>query len=87
VNALCARALSFDVIDVPRIERMLKESRRVEEDGEKRGQLIPLPGRFARDPQTYATRSMADAATKKESEASETATEERAFAEEKGVCS
>ncbi len=86
VNALCARALSFDVIDVPRIERMLKESRRVEEDGEKRGQLIPLPGRFARDPQTYATRSMTDEVKKKESEASETATEERACAEEKGVC-
>jgi len=56
VNALCARALAFDVIEVPRIERMLKESRRVEQDGEKCGQLVPLPGRFARDPASFATR-------------------------------
>jgi hypothetical protein len=59
VNALCARALAFDVIDVPRIERMLKETRQVEEEGEKRGQLVPLPGRFARDPASFATRSSA----------------------------
>ncbi len=49
VNALCARALSFDVIEVPRIERMLKDARHIEEQGEQRGQVIPLPSRFLRD--------------------------------------
>ena len=65
VNAVCARALSFDVIDVPRIERMLKDSHRVEEDGEKRGQVIPLPGRFARDPQTFSTHPIRSAQSEK----------------------
>ncbi len=57
---------------------MLKESRRVEEDGERRGQLIALPGRFARDPLTYATRSVTDAATKKEPRVGDSSTEARA---------
>lgn len=55
VNALCARALAFEVLEVPRLERMLKEARHVEEDGEKRGQVIPLPARFARATHSFAT--------------------------------
>lgn len=55
VNALCARALSFDLIEVPRIERMLKDTRLMEDQGEQRGQVIPLPSRFARDVQNFAT--------------------------------
>jgi len=63
VNAVCARALSFDVIHVPRIERMLQEARQIEDDGQKRGQVIPLPARFARDDKSFITREPAQAAT------------------------
>lgn len=59
VNAVCARALSFDVIQVPRIERMLKEARQIEDDGHKRGQVIPLPARFARDDKSFITKEPA----------------------------
>jgi hypothetical protein len=56
VNALCARALAFDVIDVPRIERMLKSATQTESDGRATGKVIALsPGRFARDPSAFAT--------------------------------
>lgn len=55
VNALCARALAFEVLEVPRLERMLKEARPVEDEGEKRGQVIPLPARFARTVDSFAT--------------------------------
>lgn len=64
VNAVCARALSFDVIQVPRIERMLKEARQIEDDGHKRRQVIPLPARFARDDKSFITKEPAlDTAT------------------------
>ncbi len=55
VDALCARALGFDVIDVPRIERMLKAARAAE-DTAPTGTVVPLPtSRFARDPASFAT--------------------------------
>lgn len=55
VEALCARALAFDVLDVPRIERMLKSARTAEDTAPK-GTVVPLPaGRFARDPASFAT--------------------------------
>lgn len=55
VNALCARSLAFDVIDVPRIERMLKAVRAAE-DTAPTGRVVPLPtSRFARDPASFAT--------------------------------
>jgi hypothetical protein len=57
VNALCARALSFGVIDVHRIEGMLKDARRVEDDAVAKGRVIPLPARFARDASAFTTRS------------------------------
>ena len=57
VNALCARALAFDVIDVPRLEGMLKDARRAEDGAVAAGRVIPLPARFARDPATFATRT------------------------------
>jgi hypothetical protein len=56
VNALCARALAFGVLDVPRIERMLKDARRVEDEGVATGRVISLPARFARDASAFATR-------------------------------
>ncbi|HKU40793.1 MAG TPA: IS21 family transposase, partial [Polyangiales bacterium] len=55
VEAVCARALAFDVIDVPRIERMLKAARSAE-DAAPSGRIVPLPqSRFARDPASFAT--------------------------------
>ena len=57
VNTLCGRALGFGVIDVPRIERMLKDARRAEDEAVATGRVIPLPGRFARDAAAFATRS------------------------------
>jgi len=55
VDALCARALAFDVLDVPRIERMLKAAR-TPEDAAPAGTVVPLPAsRFARDPSSFAT--------------------------------
>ena len=56
VNALCERALAFDVIAVPRIEGMLKDARRTEEAAVATGRVIVLPARFARDAATFATR-------------------------------
>ena len=58
VDALCARALAFDVLDVPRIDRMLKAATQVESEAVGDGRVVQLPlGRFARDPSSFATRS------------------------------
>lgn len=55
VDAHCARALAFDVLDVPRIERMLKQARS-EEEAAPPGRVVTLPpSRFARDPSAFAT--------------------------------
>jgi transposase len=55
VDALCKRSLAFDVIDVPRIERMLKQAQKAE-DTAPPGRVVPLPtSRFARDPASFAT--------------------------------
>jgi transposase len=62
VNALCARALAFDVIDVPRVERMLKDTRRTEDAAVATGRVIPLPARFSRDASAFATRTTVEAA-------------------------
>jgi transposase len=59
VNALCARALAFEVIDVPRLEGMLKDARRTEDAAVATGRVIPLPARFARDASAFATRTPA----------------------------
>jgi transposase len=57
VEAVCIRALAFDVIDVTRIEKMLKTAKTMEESKELAGKLLPLPkGRFARDTAAFATR-------------------------------
>jgi hypothetical protein len=59
VDAVCKRSLDFDVIDVPRVARMLKLALRAEDDAESRGALrkLPLAPRFARDAGSYGTRS------------------------------
>lgn len=56
VNALCGRALDFEVIDVSRVERMLKDARRAEDVAASAGRMIPMPARFARDVAAFATR-------------------------------
>jgi hypothetical protein len=56
VDALCERALAFDVVDVSRVERMLKTAQRVEDDATTSGKVVRLPeGRFARDVSSFAT--------------------------------
>ncbi|HEY4185428.1 MAG TPA: hypothetical protein VGP07_10180 [Polyangia bacterium] len=59
-RALCARALAFDVIDVRRIEGMLKDARRTEDAAVATGRRIALPARFARDASAFATRAVSD---------------------------
>ena len=55
VNALCKRSLAFDVVDVPRLERMLRQAQSAE-DTAPPGRVVSLPkSRFARDPKTFAT--------------------------------
>ena len=55
VDALCKRSLVFDVIDVPRLERMLKQAQSAE-DAAPAGTVVRLPtSRFARDPRSFAT--------------------------------
>ncbi|MGC4089462.1 MAG: hypothetical protein QM756_16545 [Polyangiaceae bacterium] len=55
VEVLCKRSLSFDVIDVPRLERMLRQAQSAE-DAAPAGRVVQLPtSRFARDPRSFAT--------------------------------
>jgi hypothetical protein len=55
VDALCRRSLVFDVIDVPRLERMLKQAQSAE-DAAPAGSVVRLPtSRFARPPSSFAT--------------------------------
>ncbi|HET6334020.1 MAG TPA: IS21 family transposase [Polyangiales bacterium] len=60
VDAVCKRALDFDVIDVPRIGRMLKLAiageERASEDGKLRALPNASPPRFARSQEVFATR-------------------------------
>jgi transposase len=57
VDALCRRSLEFDVVDVPRLEHMLRQALQIEEQAEHEGKLRPLPvGRFARSPDAFRTR-------------------------------
>jgi hypothetical protein len=57
VDALCKSALEFDVVDVNRLEGMLRKAIQVEEQAEHDGKLRQLPtGRFARAAATFETR-------------------------------
>lgn len=60
VDAVCQRSLDFDVIDVPRIARMLKHAIKGEERASEEGKLRSLPNakppRFARDTDRFTTR-------------------------------
>jgi len=59
VDALCRRALDFDVLDVPRIRRMLQHAIAGEERAQDDGKLHALPSappRFSRASDRFATR-------------------------------
>jgi hypothetical protein len=58
VDVLCRQALEFDVIDVPRIERMLRQAHSAEHQAKDEGRLRALPrGRFTRTDEAFATRA------------------------------
>jgi hypothetical protein len=54
VNAACARALAFELLDVRRVERILRTALEREPGPTERGALRPLPARFARAPESFA---------------------------------
>lgn len=61
VNSLCERAISFDVIDVPRIERMLKKPRPPTLVPGTEGKVIRLPtARFERSASAFSTMTSVD---------------------------
>jgi hypothetical protein len=53
VNAACARALAFELLDVARVERILQTALEREPSPAERGAVRPLPARFARAPQSF----------------------------------
>jgi transposase len=60
VNAACARALSFELLDVRRVETIVSAALEREAGPTERGVVVPLPGRFARPPQSFAHHSQQD---------------------------
>lgn len=54
VNAACARALAFDLLDVRRVERILRTALERAPGPTERGAVMVLPARFARPPQSFA---------------------------------
>jgi hypothetical protein len=54
LNAACARALAFELLDVRRVERILTTALEREPGPAERGAVRPLPARFARAPQSFA---------------------------------
>jgi transposase len=54
VNAACARALAFELLDVRRVEAIVGTALEREPGPAARGSLIPLPARFARAPASFA---------------------------------
>lgn len=61
VDAVCKRALDFDVIDVPRIGGMLKRAMQTEEQATSSGVLTPISSspRFARSAESFRTKQSA----------------------------
>lgn len=56
VNEVCRRSLDFDVVDVPRIERMLRAAQRLEDAGDKARKVVRLPpSKFARSQDSFRT--------------------------------
>jgi hypothetical protein len=57
VNAACARAVAFKLLEVRRVERILHTALEREPGPTERGAVRPLPARFARAPQSFAHHS------------------------------
>jgi transposase len=62
VNAACARALAFELLDVRRVEAIVGTALEREPGPAERGSLIPLPARFARAPASFAHHPREEAA-------------------------
>lgn len=54
VNAACARALGFELLDVGRVEAILRAALEREPALTERGVVVALPARFARAPESFA---------------------------------
>jgi transposase len=54
VNAACARALAFDLVEVRRVEAIVRTALEHEPPAHARGTVVPLPARFARPPRSFA---------------------------------
>ena len=54
VNAACARALGFELLDVYRVEAILRAALEREAATTERGTVVALPARFARAPESFA---------------------------------
>jgi hypothetical protein len=54
VNAACARALAFELLDVRRVETILRTALDRGPSAAAGGQVVPLPARFARAPESVA---------------------------------
>lgn len=53
VNAACARALAFELIDVRRVEGIVRAALERAPGPAERGEVRPLPARFARAPESF----------------------------------
>jgi len=53
VNAACARALAFDLVEVRRVQRILQTALETEPAPTACGTVLPLPARFARPPASF----------------------------------
>jgi len=54
VNAACARALAFELLDVGRVETILRAALEREPGPPEGGTVVALPARFARAPESFA---------------------------------
>jgi transposase len=54
VNAACARALAFELLDVRRVETILRSALEREPVAKDGGDVVPLPARFARAPESFS---------------------------------
>jgi hypothetical protein len=54
VNAACARALAFELVEVRRVEAIVRSALEHEPPAGVRGAVVPLPARFARPPRSFA---------------------------------
>jgi transposase len=53
VNAACARALAFELVEVRRVEAIIRTALEHESPEHARGTVVPLPARFARPPRSF----------------------------------